>query len=46
MGVNRSAYLAKVFAELLLILDFIVEELYCTIKVSELRVSNIKTMCN
>jgi len=46
MGVNRLAYLAKVFVELFLILDFIIEELDCTIKVRELWVPDIKIMCN
>ena len=46
MGVNSSAYLAKVFVELLMIFYFIVEELDCTIKVCELWVPSIKIMCN
>jgi len=45
MDVNRSAYLAKVFVELLLNLDFIAEETDCTIEVCEFWVINIKIMC-
>jgi len=46
MGVNRPAYLAKVFFELLLILDVIVEEPDCTVKICELWVLNIKIVRN
>jgi len=46
VDVNRPAYLAKVFVELLLFVDFIAEELDCAVKECELWVLNVKIVCN